>query len=182
MTKHKPTDEDIAHFRAALKDVKPLKKHDRVTETHRVIKKPRATAHHVVPTEPIEDFLSDHLTTTVHADEKLFFTRGGLQHKVIRDLRQGKIKPVDSIDLHKMTVLQARHAVTQFISECLDSGYRCVLIIHGKGKLNQDAPILKNHVNNWLQQFKDVLAFCSAPPKDGGVGAVYVLLRRLKGT
>jgi DNA-nicking Smr family endonuclease len=39
-------------------------------------------------------------------------------------------------------------------------------------------PVLKGKVNSWLQQWDDVLAFCSARQCDGGTGATYVLLRR----
>ncbi len=37
---------------------------------------------------------------------------------------------------------------------------------------------LKTHVNSWLRQHRDVLAFVSAPEKQGGTGAVLVLLKR----
>jgi len=39
--------------------------------------------------------------------------------------------------------------------------------------------VIKNKVNSWLRQHQDVLAFHSAMPKDGGNGAVYVLLKKL---
>jgi len=32
-------------------------------------------------------------------------------------------------------------------------------------------------VASWLAQREDVLAFCEAPPSEGGAGAVIVLLR-----
>jgi DNA-nicking Smr family endonuclease len=37
--------------------------------------------------------------------------------------------------------------------------------------------VLKNNLNSWLRQHKDVQAFCSTPPKDGGTGAIFVLLQ-----
>ncbi|EXJ09223.1 Smr domain protein [Nitrincola nitratireducens] len=40
--------------------------------------------------------------------------------------------------------------------------------------------MIKSCVNDWLQQIPQVLAFTSAQPKDGGTGAVYVLLKRNK--
>lgn len=39
-------------------------------------------------------------------------------------------------------------------------------------------PVLKGKVNVWLRQKGEVMAFCTAIPRDGGTGAVYVLLRR----
>ena len=55
---------------------------------------------------------------------------------------------------------------------------RCAHIIHGKGyRSGERQPVLKRKVNYWLRLRPDVLAFCSATPRDGGTGAVYVLLR-----
>lgn len=181
MPKDKPTDDDITAFRQAMCDVQPLKQPNKLEPKKSLSTKPRykSQAVYFEDFEDIEDFLSDHITTIVHADEKLFFAKTGLQHKLIHSLQQGKILAAASLDLHKMTVVMARHAVTQFITESLQASYRCIHIIHGKGKLNKEAPILKNHVNSWLQQHSDVLAFCSARPRDGGVGAVYILLRNV---
>jgi len=176
MPKDKSTEDDVAAFRQAMSNVHPLKQPNKLEPKKIPRIKLRPKPQEICP-EDIEDFLSDHITTTVHADEKLFFAKTGLQHKLIRNLQQGRILPAASLDLHKMNVVMARHAVTQFIAESLQVGYRCIKIIHGKGKLNKEAPILKNHVNSWLQQYPEVLAFCSATPSDGGVGAVYILLR-----
>jgi len=37
--------------------------------------------------------------------------------------------------------------------------------------------VLKRKVNYWLRLHEEVLAFCSATRRDGGTGAVYLLLR-----
>lgn len=179
MMKYRPTDEDLEYFRTVVKDIKPLKPQNRVQAIKQKPASRRSVGSAQADHSVVDDFLSDHLTTSiVDSNAQLFFATSGLQHKTIRDLRQGKITPVDSVDLHRLTVTEARQVVTQFLTNSLEAGYRCVRIIHGKGELNREAPILKNQVNNWLRQFPDVLAFCSAPPRDGGVGAVYVLLRR----
>ena len=67
-----------------------------------------------------------------------------------------------------------------FMQECRQFGYRHVIIIHGKGYRSQGRPVIKPMVNRWLRQDDEVLAFCSARPKDGGTGAVYVLLRKTR--
>jgi DNA-nicking Smr family endonuclease len=55
---------------------------------------------------------------------------------------------------------------------------RCARIIHGKGSSTSGRPpVLKQKVNYWLRLYDQVLAFCSATRRDGGTGAVYVLLR-----
>jgi DNA-nicking Smr family endonuclease len=53
-----------------------------------------------------------------------------------------------------------------------------VRIVHGKGNGSpQRLPVLKVKVSHWLQQWDSVLAFCTAHPRNGGTGAVYVLLK-----
>lgn len=46
--------------------------------------------------------------------------------------------------------------------------------------LNKKIPVLKTHVAYWLPQHSDVLAFSSAQSRDGGTGALYVLLKSHK--
>ncbi len=106
--------------------------------------------------------------------DTLFYSRGGLQHKTLKDLRTGKIAPSAEIDLHGMTVEESRENLSRFIQRALHNHARCVRVIHGKGK------ILKNHIGNWLKQIDQVLAFSSAIPKHGGTGAVYVVLKRTR--
>ena len=58
-------------------------------------------------------------------------------------------------------------------------GHRCLLVIHGKGYYSSSGePILKNLLKNWLPLQPDVIAFHSAKPKDGGTGAIYLLIKR----
>ena len=57
------------------------------------------------------------------------------------------------------------------------SGFHpCVRIVHGKGLRSEGAPVLKMLVDRVLRHCGDVLAFASAPPNQGGSGAVLVLL------
>ena len=53
--------------------------------------------------------------------------------------------------------------------------------MHGKG-YNSEAqfPILKNLVNQTLRTLTAVLAFSSAPEKDGGAGAVNILMKKAR--
>lgn len=97
-----------------------------------------------------------------------------LQHKVFEDLKAGNLRWFEAVDLHGCTVEEARAAVLQIIQIAKDENQNVLKIVHGKGP---DA-ILKTYVNGWLRQHRDVLAFASAPEKQGGTGAVLVLLKR----
>lgn len=91
-----------------------------------------------------------------------------------------------------MTQDKAHRALADFIARAAHDGLRCVLVITGKGlrKLGgeedgriraDDLGILRNAVPRWLNESPTrarILAFGAAQPKDGGGGALYVLLRR----
>lgn len=108
--------------------------------------------------------------------EELFFARPGLQNRVIRKLRLGQFSVEAELDLHGMTVRQANEALSWFLRECARRNTRCVRIIHGKGKGSQHLPVLKAKVNRWLRLRDEVMAFSSAPPWNGGTGALLALL------
>ncbi len=114
----------------------------------------------------------------VGLEDSLSYTAPGLQTAVLKKLRKGYFDLDAEIDLHGLTSNTAKQQFLQFLQDCTYNGYRCVHIVHGKGYRSTDQhPILKNNLNLWLRQHQDVLAFCSAPQKNGGTGAVFVLLR-----
>jgi DNA-nicking Smr family endonuclease len=111
--------------------------------------------------------------------EVLWFNRPGLQHLLLRKLRQGRLPIGADLDLHGMIVTEARVEVDRFLVEAGAFGIRCVRIIHGKGNLSTGRrPVLKGLLDRWLRERDEVLAFAGARPEHGGSGAVYVLLRR----
>lgn len=117
----------------------------------------------------------------VEHEETLSFTAPGVQNSVLTKLRKGFFGVQAEIDLHGLNSEAAKQQLTQLLQDAATRAYRCVHIIHGKGYRSSDSlPILKNHLNRWLRQHKAVLAFCSAPPRQGGAGAVYVLLKLSK--
>ena len=109
----------------------------------------------------------------------LSFSRSGLQHKVLKKLRQGKNPIEHALDLHGLTVKQARNELLAFLGECEAAGFSHAIIVHGKGFRSIDKPIIKPMLNRWLKSVDNVLAFHSALAKDGGNGAVYVLLKKI---
>lgn len=107
------------------------------------------------------------------------FRREGVQHGVYRKLKQAKYDVEARLDLHKMTVEQAREQVFGFIRDAMAMDLRSLIIVHGRGHHNQSgAAVLKSHVAHWLPQIDEVQAFCSAQPQHGGAGALYILLRK----
>jgi DNA-nicking Smr family endonuclease len=109
----------------------------------------------------------------------------GLDTRILRRLRRGEFPYQAMLDLHRLSAAAARAEVQAFVVAAYGAGHRCVLIIHGRGHNSRDqVPVLKEHLKGWLAQGRvgrQVLAFTSARPADGGTGAVYVLLRRRRG-
>jgi DNA-nicking Smr family endonuclease len=114
----------------------------------------------------------------VETHEFLSFARPGVQNRVVHDLQRGYFALDSELDLHGLTADVARRVLTEFLDDCARMRARCARIIHGKGFGSAERqPILKCKVNYWLRLREDVLAFCAATRRDGGTGAVYVLLR-----
>jgi DNA-nicking Smr family endonuclease len=173
----KPTNKDIDLFRRSVGPVRKLE-HDRVAPANRP-PSPRRRQPPASPGHAPDDTFSDMYDAGgVSAEDTLSFTRPGLQHRLLRRFRRGQLAIDDELDMHGMTASEARSAILDFINTSRDRGSRCVRIIHGKGYGSaQDTPVLKNRLNSWLRQHHEVLAFTSATPRDGGAGALYVLLR-----
>lgn len=128
------------------------------------------------------DMLSDEYNPEENnATDRLFFVRDGIQKSVIRKLKRGHFNIDAELDLHGLTINNARQELANFLAECANNDWRCVRIIHGKGnRSGGQGPVLKQKVNHWLPQRNEVLAFSSTIPAHGGTGAIYVLLRRKK--
>lgn len=176
-----PTDDhDNEHdlFRKTVGKIRPVKQ-DKIPP-HRPPRKPVPEQTLREHQEIMSNLLSDEFEPAeIETGDELLFTRPGLQHSVIRKLRRGQYAIEAELDLHGATVVQAREAVLSFLKNATDQDKRVVRIIHGKGNTSEGKlPVLKGKVNAWLRQKKEVLAFCSARPNDGGTGAVYVLLKR----
>ncbi len=170
-------DDETGLFRREMQDVTPLKPDNRVGQR----KKP--PVFHPPPGTPPgdDDALQDRFSDApVHTPcpDILQFSRSGIQHSLLKRLRQGRLTIEHRLDLHGLTIAQAREELILFLHECETRNLRHVLIIHGKGFRSKAAPVIKPMIDRWLRVAPPVLAFHSALPADGGSGAVYVLLKK----
>ncbi|MCH7537381.1 MAG: Smr/MutS family protein [Proteobacteria bacterium] len=172
------TDED-AEFRRAMSGAKPLKRSERAAHAK---PKPRAKARfaradeRAVLAESLEDDLD-----VIEQDSggALRFQRQHVGRRTMRKLARGGYSVQDEIDLHGMTLAEAKPRLADFIDYSATQGKLCVRVVHGKGLgSGERGPVLKNAVNRWLRNWDSVLAFASTRQVDGGTGAVYVLLQR----
>jgi DNA-nicking Smr family endonuclease len=173
---NKPEDREL--FRDAVRGATPLKARRR--HSSRPAPGPRARFRRRDEARVIEEAMSAGSDPAeVETGEELLFHRAQVPRTVLRRLRRGRYAIEDEIDLHGMTAEQARSELKSFLSESHAAGLRCVRVVHGKGLgSGPRGPVLKIKVNQWLQRWQEVAAFCSAPPVHGGTGAILVLLAR----
>lgn len=174
----KPATDELGEFRAAMADVRPLARDTVLPRRPRPAPRPLQTLYEEQAV--LQDMLSDaHDPHDVETGEELFFARPGVPRHALRRLRRGQYSVEMELDLHGMTVAEARESLARFLTAARQHHRTCLRVIHGKGRGSRGGqPILKVKVNHWLRQRDEVLAFCSARPMDGGTGALYVLIRR----
>jgi DNA-nicking Smr family endonuclease len=105
----------------------------------------------------------------------------GIDRANAERLKRG-LYPIEArLDLHGKTQAEAHHALAVFIHRSSEAGRRCVLIITGRGLSPKGPGVLKSAVPRWLEEVglrQQILALAPAQPRDGGAGALYLLLRR----
>ncbi len=177
-----PSEEEARLFRAAMADAKQLPGGggEIAPDTAGRTAPAGATAHDGPPPPPRRtpkpSARLPHLDAGVAA---------GLDGRSMDRLRRGRIRPEARLDLHGMTRKEAHAALTPFMARAESGGLRCVILITGKGRVSEGGGVLRNEVPGWLNApaiRHMILGFAEAQPKDGGAGALYVLLRRVRGS
>lgn len=169
-------------FRELMKGVRPVQQNRADLQKPRKNKdinlESRRQAAASEPVDRVGSGLSDGQVLPVNPAEELMFHLPDLPLKTLQSLKKGQLEWQEGLDLHGYTIEAARAALTDFIRDGRKKSFRCLLLVHGKSYNREgEVPSIKSHVNAWLRQMPDVLAFCSARPADGGTGAVYILLR-----
>ena len=177
--------ERAVEFRSAVQDVKKMPESNRYV--HRPVYVAPAKVQPGKPLTPEEETaavlresLSDQFDVEGLLDEdpSLSYAQDGVGPDVVRKLRKRHWPVQDELDLHGMNRDEARDALTDFLHRANKRGVRCVRIIHGIGYGSpKGEPVLRGIVHSWLVQKSEVVAFCVAGKKDGGHGALIVLLR-----
>ena len=174
---HSPAPEDIALFRAEMRDVAPAPPVNRVEPW-----RPRPSP---VPTQRIRDeraVLEDLARLGPEGDDTeveddSMFLRPGLPREILRKLRRTHWVIQDQLDLHGLAAEPAAEATADFLNDCRRRGLRCVRVIHGKGLGSRGRePVLKRRIRKLLARRAEVLAFVEPRAIHGGGGAVVVLL------
>lgn len=172
-------------FRAAVGEVKPVRGSPKLP-----VHRPPPSAETLRDLDPEADAFAELCELVVKrgpldltdSDEYIEGHAPGLDVRILKRLRGGHYSIQGHIDLHGLTREEAKKELERFIEDSQRRGRRTLLIVHGRGLHSKDQiPVLKSGLQVWLSRGRigrHVLAFTSAQRHDGGVGAVYVLLRR----
>ena len=105
----------------------------------------------------------------------------GVDRRAVARMKRGQMRIEAKLDLHGHTQTEAHEELAAFLADAQARDKRCVLVITGKGVGQEGGGVLRASVPRWLNESGNrarVLAFDYAQPKHGGMGALYVLLRR----
>jgi DNA-nicking Smr family endonuclease len=105
----------------------------------------------------------------------------GVDRRQAERLSRGRLEVEATLDLHGLTQAAAHARLDAFIAASAEAGRRCVLVITGKGLAKQEGGVLRQNVPRWLNEQPNrgrVLVFDYAQQRHGGMGALYVLLKR----
>jgi DNA-nicking Smr family endonuclease len=181
------SEEEKSMLREAMQGVTPLTPQPTAPTVHQedtqnlqrqTLKKLRQKNRAMELSVPEMEHCMEHETETLTAYASVLYHRKVMRLQDLSRLKKGEF-PIDAqLDLHGLTEEVAEQTLFGFIERCYRGGRRSLLIIHGKGYHSEtQAPILKNMTNRRLRQITRVLAFCTAQPRDGGSGSLYVLLK-----
>jgi DNA-nicking Smr family endonuclease len=173
-------EEDLRLFYEAMADVKEIKEFRRIPYKRR---SPRIKRSHQKRDDSIEilkKLVSGKLPVDISKTQEYVQWRlPSRSEATVEALHRGDYAVQDFIDLHGYTVAEARAVLEEFLRISIKRGYCCVKVIHGRGLSSPRGPVLKEAVLRWLERDlrRLVLAYATARPNDGGLGATYVLLR-----
>jgi DNA-nicking Smr family endonuclease len=175
--------DEEALLRQALEGVRRLggERAERITIEPRVVRNVVSEDAEVLA--QLSDLVSGQGTFELtETEEYVEGARVELDPRLVSRLRRGEFSVQSHIDLHGMTQIDAKEALTRFILESVRKGHRTVLVVHGRGLRSPGGqPVLKHAAAQWLSHGTIggyVLAFTTARAYDGGAGAVWVLLKR----
>lgn len=175
------SDEEL--FTEAMKEVKEIEEFRNIPVYQRktAVSQRKKSADSEVITA-LEDTVrgrkSIHLPDT---QEYIEWVHPDYREDIIKRLHEGRYSVRDTLDVHGLVLHEAEEEVDRFIRNSLKKRHHCIKIIHGRGLRSPKGPVLKDAVVHWLSRRyrKYVIAFVSARQCDSGLGAVYVLLRRV---
>lgn len=180
--KKTPVVPDAELWETVKDGIKPLKNNKKIPKDIPLpdsgIKAPPTTKKKPVPAAPTDPPPASKQGKNVSVNHRTNHNR--MDKRTATNLKRGKYTIEARLDLHGMTRTNAYDALGRFLMHCRAQGKRTVLVITGKGRVSEGGGVIRRSVPEWLQTDfdADVSGYCTAQPKDGGTGALYIRLRK----
>lgn len=162
-----------------MADVKPLAKHQNNASPEVLNEKTAA--------KPQPRYRQTFEITPIHHAQPSDLLHGqapGLDKRTQQRLRRGQVHIEARLDLHGLTQTVAHQTLERFLERAHMAGKKTVLVVTGKGlRADGEIGVLRRAVPRWLNEApmrQWVHAFDHAAPRDGGEGALYIVMRRRK--
>lgn len=168
MVKKIPDDKEIAAWQSFIKDISPLKNQKQSTF---FTKGPHVNRERIHLQRRQEYYDHQQQISSV----KLSNTEVNS-----KKIRMTKVKIEACLDLHGLTKDQAQNRLRSFFINAQMQHKIWVLVITGKGNPGSETT-LRSLVPGWLDNLACVSAYALAKSTDGGMGALYVRLKKLSG-
>jgi DNA-nicking Smr family endonuclease len=104
----------------------------------------------------------------------------GVPARLLEDLQAGRVVPRRELDLHRRSAAEARQMLDTGVRQARRDGVSCLLVVCGQGRHSgADGPVLPDVAAERLSEElgSEIMAFCTAPRRWGGEGALIVRLR-----
>lgn len=161
--------EDIDLFKNSIGKTKQLKQDT-------VIHKPQKRSQKLIENQKIqhekvnnEFYFSDDYQPLLQEDP-IRYSRENSDPNELKKLRRVFYAPEFFLDLHGLTLQEAKKEIAALIAVCLKENANCACIMYGHGK-----NILKKQTPMWLAQHPNIICFHQATKEFGGSAALLIL-------
>lgn len=97
----------------------------------------------------------------------------------MKQVERGQLIPEDELDLHGLSVDEAKAKVLFFLQNAIYRGFGTVLLITGRGLHSASGPVLRSAIEKCLREnTEQVVEWGVAPRRYGGEGALVIFLRQ----
>lgn len=178
--KDSPRDEKIL-YAEAMEGVQKIA-HDKTLIRRPIVMKVRCVTAENDPRHLLEEAVADKRKLNVtNMPEYMEGYAEGINPVTLDKLKNGVFSVQKILDLHGLSIDEAKISFEEFIADSIKAGLNCVKVVHGRGLKSKNVPVLKENLKAWViraMNRKWVTAFSSALMCDGGPGATYILLKK----
>lgn len=169
--KHRLTDEDRQLFNAQTADIRKIRQDTVFLKPPPLIFQHQSDERRYTDQQNELYYFSDTFQPLLDHDGPVRYLRADADSVELKKLQRGAYHPDIFLDLHGLTLHQAKKELAALINFCLNEQLYCASVMHGHGK-----NILKRQTPLWLAQHPAIIGFHQAPKAYGGKAAILVLI------